>query len=1014
MHSKNPKLFVELLLREAPEPMLDMVNFGISGGTQESSGQLQDRDINRAVAIILLKLRAHFPVKRFHAKAMKTNSLVKTVLNARKNAGDGQTGLLGLGVLHGVAAEEHCHRFLHLFRPLTNDAKALEVNIGCLEQITVTLGGEEVSDSTRLENIIQKIATKAGWKLADYKFDHPPAPEASSSESKPSVPTSGVAKESIRADLRAKLTRAQELHARDECKEAIALLEEVYHAARAHGLKQEQLESVLNLAFATSERRDFKAVERKLTEAEKLIRDVKGAWHQIQYCRLKAIVLLHNKYPVPAEKLLKKAIALIEPGNHDVEVIGLLAHADYVHLLCEMKRADEADGHITRLKQIVEAPKDHHPVALLADLIEACLHWAIAKGDKEQTNGLVKIAIERGSGKEAALCLSHALNNCANGARGMKATDSALVCAEAAERLGHVAQRPVTALVAAYTAAAVLWEKKDFHAVRERCVRLLDSARALAEPKLRCCLLNLLSLASRQLGDKTTAVEAAETALRDSEGDSTCLCLAKLALAKALHDCGRVKEAMEQARAALHISEHAEMPPEWMDEPLAVLADCAARLGDWATAENFASQLGKHSSAGVGNRRKMVESIQLHKSQRETLTSVINATAPLTVARTEGASSVQAANAMLVKGIIDGWREYPNAAPAIYDYWGRGNLLRAMLNMRAFPSAFNMTLEVHTVEEARQAIRLWGLIADVLVLIWKGPTVSSGVFCPVPPSFPQAGGGGYMAFEIMARPPIPSEETGLTDWKNLSQAPWKRMSAPNVATFAIGTPHASLFPSEVGRFLCEEAVHWVSSGRLILVPATGIGCVGSGHGPAESLFAEACNAIPGIRGDAARFPASWLPYFPDIPLNALAHVVQEYDESLRRLRLLLIRKTRQFRSSGITGTEAKELELEIQDSLAQITDAQAGLRSKHGWGEAQEAVVTRYDGFTEQDVAPILVLQSMGYRWRVEPAVGEFAPEKEVMPKRGEPILTWLASPPDSRPKIITPDELREKKRKQK
>jgi hypothetical protein len=201
-------------------------------------------------------------------------------------------------------------------------------------------------------------------------------------------------------------------------------------------------------------------------------------------------------------------------------------------------------------------------------------------------------------------------------------------------------------------------------------------------------------------------------------------------------------------------------------------------------------------------------------------------------------------------------------------------------------------------------------------------------------------------------------------------------------------------------------VHLVSLGRLIMVPATGIGCIGSGHGPLESLFAEACNAMPAIKGDAARFPASWVPYFPDIPLSALADVVQEYDESLRRLRLLLMRRTRQFRGSGVTGFESKELELEIQDSLARITDTQARLRRKHGWGEAREAVASRYDGFSEEDIAPILVLQNMGYRWRVENTIGGPTPKPEALPESDEPICTWL-HPPDTTPRRIDKEEMR-------
>lgn len=1009
MHSKTPKFLVELLLRETPEPTLDMVNFGISGGTQESSLQLQDRDINSAVAIILLKLRAHWPVKRFHVKTKKKNSIVKTVLNARKNAGDGQTGLQGLRVLHAVANKERCHRFLHLFRALTNDSKGLDLNIGSLERLTVKLGGDEVLDSAKLERIVQRIATKAGWELADYNFDHPPAPQAAPVEGRPQEPTLDAAKESIRADLRAKMMRAQELHGRDEGKEAVVLLEEVFHAANAHGLKQEALEATLNLGFATSARRDFKAVERRLREAEKLIPDVDGAWFQIQYKRLKARVLLHNKYPEPAENLLQKAIALGESGGKDknVEQVTLLARASYVHLLSEQKRTTEADEHMAGMRAIIEAPNEDYDLGLIAELLEACIHWAAAKGDREQAVSFVKIALERGAGREAAICLGHSLHNCANGARGMKATEIALACAEAAERLGHVAERPDMAFAAAYTAAAVLIDKEDFHAVRERCVRLLDVAKTLPEPKLRFALFHLLSLASRQLGDKTTAVDAAETALRDCEGDVTGACMAKMALAEAFRDSGRVKEALEHARTALQLSEHADVPPEWVEANLVLIADCAARLGDWAIAESHAEQLGKRSpSSGSKDRRMLVENrIRMHKMVREGLTSVINATEPLSLARTEGAPTVQAANAVLVRSIIEGWKHYPNAAAAMYDYWGRGNLTRAMLNMRAFPNALNITLEVHTIDEARRAIRLWGLIADVLVLIWKGPTVSSRVYCPVPDSFTSAGGGGYIAALVKGIPRDHKSATGMKMWEHDETA--------DGTTPIICVSHASLLPPEVGRFLCEDAVHLIALGRLIVVPATGIGGVGTGHGPVEALFAEACNAIPAIKGDAARFPASWLPYFYDIPLNALAHVVQEFDEPLRRLRILLMRKARQFQSSGTTGTEAKELELELQDSIAELTDAHAGLRRKHGWGEAQEAFLSRQDGFTGESIAPILVLQNMGYRWRIERATTDSAAEMKMIPKANEPILTWL-HPPDTKPKFFEQDDMPDERRKRK
>jgi serine/threonine protein kinase len=799
----------------------------------------------------------------------------------------------------------------------------------------------------------------------------------------------------LRPELRAKLTRAAELHGRDEGKAAVELIEEVCHLARSSGLKEEQLEATLNLGFAISARHDLKAVQKKLREAEKLIPHVTSPWHQIQYYRLKARVLLHQKNTPPAEKALRKAIALSSPGNDSIKQVGLLARASYIHLLCETQRAAEATDDVRRIIAALERWNNDDPIALFSELLEACVHWATTTGDSQEVKKLIAMAVSH-AGQETAVSLGHALHDCANGARGMKQHEIALACADAAERLGRAAHRPDMAIAAAYTAAAVLGDREDFFAVRERCLQLVDSAQALTEPKLRFAVFHLLSLANRQVGDKTSAVEAAEKALRDSEGDDICVCLAKFALAEALRDCGRIKDGIEHARTALGVSTHAEPPPEWTDEVLTFLGDCSARLGDWATAETYAAELGKRGSHRSADRRKVVQNrIRMHKVIRESLDSVISAPAPLSLARTEGATSVQAANAILMRSVTDAWREYPKAAAAIYDYWGRGNLLRAMLNLRAFSGCLNLTIEVHTVEEARQAVRLWALMADVLILIWKGPTVSSVVLCPVPPTFSKAGGGGYLCSLIAGSPPVPAEVTGVDLWKTIG--------ARDATTRVIWTPHASLLPPEVGDFLCKEAGPLISLGRLIVVPATGIGCVGSGHGPLENLFAEACNAIPAIKGDAARFPASWLPYFPDIPLDALAHIVQEYDDALRRLRLLLIRRARRFQSSTVTGFEAKELELEIQDSIAQITATQATLRHKHGWGEALEAVASRCDGFNENDLAPILVLQNMGYRWRVESSNDGLAsdPDPTVLPKDDEPVCTWL-HPPDATPKFIT------------
>ena len=805
---------------------------------------------------------------------------------------------------------------------------------------------------------------------------------------------------SLRAELRAKLKRAERLYARDEVKEAHALMDEVYEIARARGLKVEQLEVVLNRGFIATGRSGGEFSKRQLHEAEKLVRDVTTPWHKIEYYRLKSKVL-RATHAGQAEKVLQKAIGLSQTsGEEDVAHAGILARCDYIHLLCNDKRFDDAREHVLLVEPLL-GDMDVTRSELLVPIAEACIHFAIASDDLPRLQELLDLAVTLSERDDSALAFAHALLYCANGARSIKARQAATACADTAERLGYRAHRADLALAAAYTAAGALAEQANFAAARERCLRLVDVAKGVDEPKLRLCVMQLLSMSSRQLGDKSTAVDAAQAALREANGDAFGVCLAKMALAEALRDCGRVTEATTHARDVLGLSPVSEMPAEWLEETLLLLTDCCARIGDFASAEQYASDLKRvmNGRPHAKDRCALVDNrIHMHRMVRESLTSVTRASDPLAVARTVGSTSVQIANARLVEGLMDAWREYPRAAAATYDYWGRGNFARAMLNMQAFPGTLNLTIEVHTVTEARQAVRLWALLADVLILIWKGPTISSRVFSPVPPSFDTPGGNGYIAALIEGKPADPSHASGQGMWKTVPDS---------VGTFVVAAPHASLLPDDLVAFLVGEASALVARGRLIVVPSTGVCCIGAGHGPAESLLAEACNAIPVVRGESPALPTSWVPYFPDVDLHVLADVVEEHEHATRRLRSLLMRKSRELRLSG-GGGEAKELELNLHDAVAHFSDAHAGLRRKHGWASTTEGLAATYDGVTEEDVAPILLLRSMGYRWRVESGAGVAADVQGHLPKKDEPVGTWL-SPPDSKPNFIRPEDVEEK-----
>ncbi|MFZ5866643.1 MAG: DUF4062 domain-containing protein, partial [Thermodesulfobacteriota bacterium] len=515
-----------------------------------------------------------------------------------------------------------------------------------------------------------------------------------------------------RASLRAKLTLAMDLHARDEVKEAHTLIEEVYHHARAERLETETLEAVLSLAFSSSVKDDFKAVRKKLSEAGKLIRGIDSPWHLIQYRRLKAKVLLHQKNLAQAEKELLRAIALVDDKQQDVLHIGLMAHADYIHLLCAHGRTEEALTSVDMIRTFLEKSESALPSPFVAAIAEACIHWAIASENEELLNRFVQNAVEQGSEKEAAIPIAHALHDCANGAMGMGQPTFSVACAEAAALLGRIAERSDISFAAEYTAAAVFIKKEDFKEAYQRCLRLLETGKALQEPKLKFAMFHLLSTASRQIGDRTTAVEAAQKALRDAEGDISAICLSKMALAEALRDSGKAKEAMQEGDSAYALSANADLPHAFIEQLLNLLIDCASILAEWNSAEDYLGRLRSISTIRSHHKDHIEASanrIRFRKAIHEACTTIMNEGMPLSAARTEGAESVQDANALLVKGVIDAWKAYPNAASVFYDYWGRGNLARAMLNMHAFPGTLNMTIGVHTIDEARRAIRLWGL-----------------------------------------------------------------------------------------------------------------------------------------------------------------------------------------------------------------------------------------------------------------------------------------------------------------
>jgi tetratricopeptide (TPR) repeat protein len=252
--------------------------------------------------------------------------------------------------------------------------------------------------------------------------------------------------------------------------------------------------------------------------------------------------------------------------------------------------------------------------------------------------------------------------------------------------------------------------------------------------------------------------------------------------------------------------------------------------------------------------------------------SLLNDPAPLELAGTNKSISIQAAHKEILRPLLDWTRKWPTAIQGIYDFWGKGNLSRFILNHRGFPNAFHVSVEASTINEARQWIQVLCPLVDVLTILWKGPILSGGmVMVPVHQDYEGPGGWGYMI--AAANDMRPDEDP--EDWNWSPAMGW-----------------ATLLPEDAARFLFEEARGFFESGRLFLLPALHVGCIDPGHGPMERMFNEITNANPvlssqGSNSQAISLSSLPLPYFPDAPLSELARMVEGEGDSLLETRRAL-------------------------------------------------------------------------------------------------------------------------------
>jgi tetratricopeptide (TPR) repeat protein len=561
-----------------------------------------------------------------------------------------------------------------------------------------------------------------------------------------------------------------------------------------------------------------------------------------------------------------------------------------------------------------------------------------------------------------------------------------------------------------YTIAMVHYAAGHLEEALLKAKSLLSLRLGEENAAIRFAAAQIVSVISREIGDLSTAVEQAEMA-SDLALEIDSAFMAKMNLASSLADQGETERALQVAQEAHHIVEgRADVPEKLQLEAVGKVAIYAAQLGKEEVLQWAMSKLGEYDDKNgdlAAMRDRYTEQTEANREirariidislvgqglsvVREALDAVnefprfvsdSTAASPSNPSRSEPIRSLREANALTIAPVLKWWEDTEddlNAAGLDYDYWGRGCFAQVLRNLQAFPHSLNVTVEVRTVEDIKQAVRLWALYADFILLVWKGPTKSGKFLHIVDGEWFGPWGAGY----------ILTLGTQLKSRRGRLRVP------------AIG--YGSWLPEDVMRCLVTEAKSYLANGRLLVVPASGVGCVSPGYGVMEQLLTEAANCIPAIRQRHERhLEIGLLPYARDIPMDILFDFINEHESDLLQMRSLMLSKTAHIRRNGFEPLP-RLLELEIAEMLRQLREKNGRLTRERRLSAAEQeanlglapfnvggqGLVNRDEGI----FSPLLTLEAMGYGWKIGTPARLPSPYR-YKPAEDEAVGAWLAPP---------------------
>lgn len=777
-----------------------------------------------------------------------------------------------------------------------------------------------------------------------------------------SPPTSGDREADA---LRAKRNRANDLAREGKTREAVALLTDALAVAKAVENVEEELELLLALALLSSERQGVGDRQHYLKEADKKVNQSDSIVAKVLYLRAKAAALEDERDYAGAEDAYREALRCCVGPDDDKENLatqGCVTRASLIHILCSANRVEEARDVLTECEGYARQNPEAREGELLHAALEAGIHFSVRAGD--ESGAISRIGEMEKSATTVRLAdrVAGDLSNIANEAAHHEAYQAALAAAEGAVRLGRRAQsRSPTFLPGAlYTEAMVIFKMGEHAKALRKASALIDLCNAPENLVIKQAAQHLIAEINRISGDSETAVEFARAALAQATGRPEDIAFAKCALARALYDNGQTEEALKQTKEAWTLAENT-VPTSGAVEILSQIANYASQLGadeDVAEASKLLAGLAPDADSIKSEKKRAVARVRLNREMRKRLRKIVSNSGRKSDRPPPGAT-LQEANAAVTRQLVHWWDDIvdgePECVAGAYEAWGREHFSKLVQNASRYPESFNLCLEVRSLDDIERSIRLWGLYADFLVLVWKGPTNVELSKTVVPLDYEARGIGDYVLF------------LGTVLKKTGSDREW---------AYALGM--GPTLPPEVTLFLATRARDFVQSGRLIVVPAVGVGCVNPGHGPFEQLLADSCNAFPGVRrvGIGGTMICQ-LPYSPDAPFEFIADMAQAETDRLRKLRLALLKRGRQLLPETNLGLEARLLSEEITDALRDLEGRNAPVLRRKGLKNIKEPIAGSVAPFPlgkslsvilkePSPYAPLFLLKSFGYACRVD------------------------------------------------